>query len=103
MTYDAWFGKTNASLMHLAFLSFRVVEYRTPLVRANNSGISTFIAVTGEIMPGTRPGFFQKFVQRRDVFTPEKRSLDFNIGDTFLYMLMIVIGVNALLRFRKHI
>lgn len=85
MTYDAWFGKTNASLMHLAFLQFRVVEYRTPLVRANNSGISTFIAATGEIMPGTRAGFFQKIVQRCDVCTPEKRSRYFNISDTFLY------------------
>ena len=100
MSNDAWFGKSNASEMHFAFLPFRVVEYRTPLVRANNSGISAYIAATGEIMPGTKTGLFQRVVQRQELFIPEKRSLYFHIGDAFLYLLIAGCALAAALQLR---
>jgi apolipoprotein N-acyltransferase len=100
MTDDAWFGRSNASEMHLSFLPFRAVEFRIPLVRANNSGISIFASATGEIMPGTKTGLFERAVIQRNLFIPKSRSLYFYIGDAFLYALMLGLGVDLMQRFR---
>ncbi|MFZ4779709.1 MAG: apolipoprotein N-acyltransferase, partial [Terrimicrobiaceae bacterium] len=94
LTDDAWFGNSDASEFHLAFQPFRVVEYRTPLVRANNAGISAFIAATGEIIPGTKTGLFQRMALRRELFIPSERTFYYRFGDLFLYGLIVLCGVD---------
>jgi apolipoprotein N-acyltransferase len=49
ITNDAWFGRTSGPLQHLAMYPFRAVEHRTSVVRAANTGVSAFIAPTGQI------------------------------------------------------
>ena len=49
ITNDAWFGDTHEPIIHLALSVFRSVEHRRYLVRSTNTGISAFIAPTGEI------------------------------------------------------
>lgn len=56
LTNDAWFGKSSAPRQHLAMAVFRAVETRKTLVRAANTGISTFIDPIGR-MQGTSPLF----------------------------------------------
>jgi apolipoprotein N-acyltransferase len=49
VTNDAWFGDTVAPLQHLAMARMRCVEFRRPMVRAANSGISAAIDADGGV------------------------------------------------------
>jgi apolipoprotein N-acyltransferase len=49
VTNDAWFGDTVAPHQHLAMARMRCVEFRRPMVRAANAGISAFIDRDGGI------------------------------------------------------
>jgi apolipoprotein N-acyltransferase len=49
VTNDAWFGDTVAPHQHLAMARMRCVEFRRPMVRAANSGISAFIDADGGV------------------------------------------------------
>jgi apolipoprotein N-acyltransferase len=49
ITNDAWFGKTAEPYQHLQLAVFRSVEHRRDMVRAVNTGISTFVSATGEV------------------------------------------------------
>ena len=49
VTNDAWFGDTVAPHQHLAMARMRCVEFRRPMVRAANSGISAVIDADGGI------------------------------------------------------
>jgi apolipoprotein N-acyltransferase len=66
VTNDAWFGDTVAPLQHLAMARMRCVEFRRPMVRAANSGISAVIDSRGEVVASL--GLF-----RRGVVTAEVR------------------------------
>jgi apolipoprotein N-acyltransferase len=49
VTNDAWFGDTVAPHQHLAMARMRCVEFRRPMVRAANSGISAVIDRDGGV------------------------------------------------------
>lgn len=49
VTNDAWFGDTVAPHQHLAMARMRCVEFRRPMVRAANSGISAVIDADGSL------------------------------------------------------
>jgi apolipoprotein N-acyltransferase len=49
ITNDAWFHDSSELDQHLAVMVFRAVENRISITRAANSGISSFIAPSGEI------------------------------------------------------
>ncbi|OLB93407.1 MAG: apolipoprotein N-acyltransferase [Candidatus Rokubacteria bacterium 13_1_40CM_68_15] len=58
MTNDAWFGRTEGPLQHLAMYPFRAVEHRTAVVRVANTGVSAFITPSGRI--ATSLGLFER-------------------------------------------
>jgi len=49
VTNDAWFGDTVAPRQHLAMARMRCVEFRRPMVRAANAGISAVIDRDGGV------------------------------------------------------
>ncbi|MCX4245958.1 apolipoprotein N-acyltransferase [Paraliomyxa miuraensis] len=53
LTNDAWFGKTHEPSQHLGLAVFRTVEHRKGMVRAVNTGISTYIDPTGRAVAKT--------------------------------------------------
>ena len=46
---DAWFGDSIAPYQHLEIARMRAVEVGRPVVRATNTGISTFISADGAL------------------------------------------------------
>jgi apolipoprotein N-acyltransferase len=50
---DAYFGDTAGPWLNFSFSRFRAIEYRTPLIRVTNSGVSAAIDQTGEIIDGS--------------------------------------------------
>jgi apolipoprotein N-acyltransferase len=96
MADDAWFGKSDESEFHLSFIPFRAVEFRIPLVRVNNAGISAFADATGTILAGTKTGLFEHTVIVKDLVISKNRSLYFHIGDAFLYTLILLLLVDGL-------
>jgi apolipoprotein N-acyltransferase len=60
VTNDAWFGDTVAPHQHLAMARMRCVEFRRPMVRAANSGISAVIDADGAVVASL--GLFRRGV-----------------------------------------
>lgn len=50
ITNDAWYGTSPGPYQHFDITKLRAIEYRIPLVRAANTGISAMISPTGEIL-----------------------------------------------------
>jgi apolipoprotein N-acyltransferase len=48
LTNDVWFGKSRVTFLHDLFARLRAIEQRRDLVRAVNTGRSSFTAATGE-------------------------------------------------------
>ncbi len=49
LTNDAWFGAGGEPWQHLALAVFRTVEHRTGMVRATQTGVSSFLDATGRL------------------------------------------------------
>ena len=48
ITNDAWFDRSSGPFQHLRFAAMRAIEFRKPLVRSANTGITTWYDATGE-------------------------------------------------------
>lgn len=101
MTNDAWFGRTSGPWQHLAMYSFRAVEHRTTVVRAANTGVSAFIAPTGQIV--RRLPLFQRGVALEVVALRTRRTLYTRWGDWLpaLALAASAAGLGATLRRRR--
>jgi len=51
---DAWFGDTAGRNVHLALALYRTLEYRKPLIRVTNNGMSNVINIKGQILPDSQ-------------------------------------------------
>ena len=97
MTNDGWFGRTSGPYQHLAMYPFRAVEHRIAVVRAANTGISAFIAPTGQII--RHLNLFERGVLSDRVPLREGRTLFTRVGDWVAWLSLAVsaasIGVAA--------
>jgi apolipoprotein N-acyltransferase len=94
LTNDAWFGTSSAPYQHLAITTFRAVENRLFVIRAANTGISAFIAPTGEILSQT--GLFETTTLDGIFRVMEVRTFYTRFGDFFVYLCMaffVMIGI----------
>ncbi len=92
ITNDSWYGRTHEPVIHLALAVFRSVEQRRYLARSTNSGISAFVAPTGEIEEQTEifePATIVRSLALIDDVTPYVR-----FGDWFGWacLLVLIIG-----------
>jgi apolipoprotein N-acyltransferase len=88
VTNDAWFGDTVAPRQHLAMARMRSVEFRRPLVRAANAGISAVVDARGELSASLglfRQGVVEAPVRPARGLTPYAKS-----GDTFAVTCTII-------------
>ncbi len=93
ITNDAWYGRTSAPYQHMEIARWRAVEFRVPLIRAANTGISTIVDATGRMcgsLPLDEQGYLVCNVRPLNVSTFYARW-----GDLFamLCILTSVIGL----------
>lgn len=50
LTNDSWYGTWQEPYQHLSMTLARAIEYRRPLIRSTNTGISTAVTAKGEVM-----------------------------------------------------
>jgi apolipoprotein N-acyltransferase len=81
VTNDAWFGDTVAPHQHLAMARMRAVEFRRPMVRAANAGISAIFDERGEA--AQRIGLFRKGVAVGEIFPGRSETLYAKTGEIF--------------------
>ena len=48
ITNDAWFGQSSAPYQHREMAAWRAIEFRVPLIRCANTGISSIFDATGK-------------------------------------------------------
>src|SRR6185369_2602851 len=56
LTNDAWYGDSAEPVQHQALAVWRTVEVRRDLVRSTNTGLTSVLAATGEVI-GELPTF----------------------------------------------
>ncbi len=71
ITNDAWFGATSEPWEHLALAVYRSVEHRTGMVRAVQTGVSSFIDASGRVRKHIRA-----IDPPKGVYTPPDTLLD---------------------------
>jgi apolipoprotein N-acyltransferase len=83
MTNDGWFGRTSGPEQHLSMYPFRAVEHRIAVVRAANTGVSAFIAPSGQVV--RHLGLFERGVITDRVPLRQGRTLFTRLGDWVAY------------------
>lgn len=102
-TNDSWFTDSAALDMHNAQAQLRAIENRRYVVRAANTGISSMITPTGEVISSIgalEGGQITENMGLRDDLTLYTR-----VGNLFVYLCIAficgVFGANIVIRFRK--
>lgn len=98
ITNDSWFGRTTGPYQHTMAAALRAVEFRRPVIRAANSGVSALIDRWGRVHNATR--LYVKDAVIGQVwpemgFTPYART-----GD-WLPVVALVTGILGLVLFRE--
>lgn len=70
ITNDAWFGPTSAGYQHEQASIFRAVENGVPVVRAANTGVSSFISARGQVLSRLRGA------DGREIFSTARQTYD---------------------------
>ena len=86
ITNDAWFGRSSAPYQHFSTAVFRAVENRRSVARAANTGISGFVAPTGQIMETT--DLFVEDARTASVPIMGGTSVYTQYGDLFAFICM---------------
>ncbi|MGH7316927.1 MAG: apolipoprotein N-acyltransferase [Candidatus Rokuibacteriota bacterium] len=95
ITNDAWFGRTSGPWQHLSMLPLRAVENRTAIARAANTGISAFVAPTGQVVQ-TLPLFATGVLEER-IGSRHPMTVYTRFGDRFaLACLALSLGIPGL-------
>ena len=104
ITNDGWFGRSPGPYQHAQMAVVRAVEFRIPLVRCANNGISMVVDPYGRVVKKT--ALFEK--TKILAFLPEGMgdSLYSKIGDIIVLIsaifLIILTGRPFLLRYRRR-
>jgi apolipoprotein N-acyltransferase len=102
MTNDGWFGLTSGPAQHLSMYPFRAVEHRIAVVRAANTGVSAFIAPSGQIV--RQLGLFERGVLADGVPLRQGRTLYTRLGDWVAWLSLAAAAgsVGVALRRSRH-
>jgi len=85
---DAWFGRTSAHYQHFSMAVFRAVEFRRPVLRSANTGISGHIDAAGRIVSRIEP--FQEGIIVCSPGTGHGETFYCRYGDLFVCFCLAV-------------
>jgi len=88
ITEDSWFGRTAGPYQHANMAIFRAIEYRMPLVRCGNSGISFFVFPNGKVEQETR--IFTRRVIVSNIPLRQEETFYARHGDVFAWACVIL-------------
>lgn len=108
LTNDAWFGKTHEPAQHLGLGVFRAIEHRKGMLRAVNTGISTYVDPTGRQVHRTEvtdpdvdgPQDPVGFVADVPMMDPEAKTPYMVMGETF--NVLCILGIVGLAFVRRR-
>ena len=98
ITNDAWFGRTSGPYQHLRIAALRAVEFRRPVIRAANSGVTAVIDRWGRIDQATP--LYRKDAVLATVWPEQGMTLYARTGD-WVPLLAIVVAIAGLIIFRE--
>jgi apolipoprotein N-acyltransferase len=103
ITNDGWFLRSSGSQQHLANAIFRCVENRRPMVRAANTGVTSFINEFGrvtQILRDDTGNTFTEGVLTGDVNVPANGPVTFfaRHGELFAESCAVITGAAILFR-----
>jgi len=88
MTNDAWYGDTGGPYQHFEMARWRAIEFRVPLVRSANTGISAVFDATGSKLGwlGLNSGGFLT----RTIHPMPSSSFYMRFGDVFAWLSILI-------------
>ncbi len=101
VTNDAWFGKTDEPMLHLALAMMRTVEHRKWLIRSTNTGVSAFVDPNGRMVKHT--SIYEPEILRQSVaMMPPTRTIYSYLGDFIGWIAVIWSGLLCWARRREN-
>jgi apolipoprotein N-acyltransferase len=85
---DAWYQTSSGPFQHATQSRYRAIEFRRPVVRAANTGISLVIDQTGKIV--SRLGLNREGVIAADIAPANELTFYTRFGDIFAWLNVIV-------------
>jgi len=97
ITNDTWFGNSQESMQHLELGKIRAIELRRPIVRATNSGVSSYIDILGNTKDKSKLFNSDEKVYQVKIANKNHQSIFSLIGYLPLYLIfscfLIIIGI----------
>ena len=100
LTNDAWYGDGAEPVQHQALAAWRAVETRRDLIRATNSGLTSVIGATGEVV-GELPTFTADTLVT-DVHLMQGTTLYGAVGDLFAWGMVLATLAAATARWGRE-
>lgn len=88
ITNDAWYGRTSAPYQHLEMARWRAVEFRVPMIRAANTGVSAIFDATGAECGSIPLGEMDSMVQTVRPF--RTLTIYARLGDYFPWLCVLI-------------
>ena len=92
VTNDSWYGTKFEPFQHLYMTAGRAIEFRRPLIRATNTGITTVVLPTGEFLE--KSPTLVTWSKMYDV--PYKKNPEHTIYEKIFYIWDILLGITIL-------
>ncbi len=87
ITEDGWFGRTQAPYQHAQMAVFRSIEYRRPLLRSANTGVSLIADPFGRIIKKTT--IYRKSYITAAIPLVKRLTVYARIGDLFGWLFLL--------------
>jgi len=97
ITDDCWFGRTQGPYEHAEMAIMRAIEYRVPLVRCANTGLSFVVIKTGKVLKETK--LFEKKVFVQEIYPGNGKTFYAKYGDFFAWICVVVSFLSIILQF----
>lgn len=100
LSNDSWFGKVEP-YQHLRLTKIRSIEYRRPIIRSTNTGVSTIIDMNGATFGSSKLDKEEILVFDVPICDHRIRTVYSSVGYLFPYILIVFTGSLAIFRIRR--